>query len=223
MEHIDAILYINLEHRTDRREHLEAEFKRMAIPAEKIHRIDAIKNANGALGCTMSHIKCLKLVEEHPEWQTVMIMEDDYTFRGKKPTDFTRPLASFFQTYPVGAGAGADADADADAGTWDVFLPSYNHWNARIEDTTDDRFKRVRYSQTTSSYIFQRHYLERLKTNFRESATNLLRHGKQPVHCLDINWTKLQQEDRWFLIIPSLGYQYDNHSDIEGRVVRYGC
>jgi glycosyl transferase family 25 len=211
MEHIDAILYINLDHRTDRREHLEAEFKRMAIPAEKIHRIDAIKNANGALGCTMSHIKCLKLVEQHPEWKTVMIMEDDYTFRGKRPVDFTRPLASFFQTYPVGSD------------TWDVFLPSYNHWNARIEDTTDERFKRVRYSQTTSSYIFQRRYLERLKTNFRESATNLLRHGKQPAHCLDINWTKLQQEDRWFLIIPSLGYQYDNHSDIEGRVVRYGC
>ena len=215
MEHIDAILYINLEHRTDRRDHLEAEFKRMEIPAEKIHRIDAIKNTNGALGCTMSHIKCLKLVEEHPEWQTVMIMEDDYTFRGKKTTDFTRPLNAFFQVYPLGA--------DADAGTWDVFLPSYNHWNARIEDTADDRFKRVRYSQTTSSYVFQRRYLERLKTNFRESATNLLRHGKQPAHCLDINWTKLQQEDKWFLIIPSLGYQYDNHSDIEGRVVRYGC
>lgn len=211
MEHIDAILYINLAHRTDRREHLEAEFKRMEIPAEKIHRIDAIKNTNGALGCTMSHIKCLKMVEEHPEWKTVMIMEDDFTFRGKRPVEFTRPLTTFFQTYPVGETS------------WDVFLPSYNHWNARIEDTTDERFKRVRYSQTTSSYIFQRHYLPKLMANFRESATNLLRHGKQPAHCLDINWTKLQQEDKWFLIIPSLGYQYDNHSDIEGRVVRYGC
>ncbi len=211
MEHIDAILYINLEHRTDRRAHLEAEFQRMEIPAQKIHRVDAIKNANGALGCTMSHIKCLKLVEENPTWKTVMIMEDDYTFRGKRQVEFTRPLSAFFQAYPVGAD------------TWDVFLPSYNHWNARIENTDDDRFKRVRYSQTTSSYVFQRRYLEKLKTNFRESAANLLRHGKQPIHCLDIHWTKLQLEDKWFLIIPSLGYQYDNHSDIEGRVVRYGC
>lgn len=211
MEHIDAILYINLAHRTDRRAHLEAEFTRMAIRAEKIHRIDAIKNANGALGCTLSHIKCLKLVEEHPEWKTVLIMEDDFTFRGKRPVEFTRGLESFFKQYKIGES------------TWDVFLPSYNHWNARIEDTSDEKIKRVRYSQTTSSYIFQRNYLPKLMANFRESATNLLRHGKQPVHCLDINWTKLQAEDTWFLIVPSLGYQYDNHSDIEGRVVRYGC
>jgi glycosyl transferase, family 25 len=219
MEHIDAILYINLDHRTDRRDHLEAEFKRMEIPADKIHRVSAIKNANGALGCTMSHIKCLKLVEEHPEWRTIMIMEDDFTFRGKKPTDFTKGLAAFFKEYnscePTASTVGNEA--------WDIFLPSYNHWNARIEDTDDDRFKRVRYSQTTSSYIFQRHYIGRLMANFRESAANLLRYGKQPAHCLDINWTKLQVEDKWFLIVPSLGYQYDNHSDIEGRVVRYGC
>ena len=211
MEHIDAILYINLAHRTDRRTHLEAEFKRMDIPDEKIHRVEAIKNANGALGCTMSHIKCLKLVEEHPEWQTVMIMEDDYTFRGKKPEDFTKGLNTFFKDYTIEGVA------------WDVFLPSYNHWNARIEDTADDRIKRVRYSQTTSSYVFQRRYIPKLMTNFRESAANLMRHGKQPAHCLDINWTKLQVEDTWFLVVPSLGYQYDNHSDIEGRVVRYGC
>lgn len=219
MEHIDAILYINLAHRTDRRAHLEAEFTRMEIPAEKIHRIDAIKNTNGALGCTMSHIKCLKLVEEHPEWKTVLIMEDDYTFRGKRPAEFNRGLNIFFQDFVKGMVGLPDSRQH----TWDVFLPSYNHWNARIEETSDDRIKRVRYSQTTSSYVFQRHYLPKLMANFRESATNLLRHGKQPVHCLDINWTKLQAEDTWFLIFPSLGYQYDNHSDIEGRVVRYGC
>jgi hypothetical protein len=41
--------------------------------------------------------------------------------------------------------------------------------------------------------------------------------------CLDINWTRLQPTGRWYLVIPALGHQYDNFSDIEAREVRYGC
>jgi glycosyl transferase family 25 len=209
MDQLDAILYINLEHRTDRREHLEAEFKRMEIPAEKIHRINAIRNQLGALGCTMSHLKALKLVEENPGWQRVLIMEDDFTFKGETFSDFNHPLSDFFYKF--------------DKKGWDVFLPSYNHWNAQVKDTVYKQYKKVIYSQTTSSYIFHRDYLETLKANFKASAEGLIRHGKNPQYCLDINWTRLQPEGRWYLITPALGHQYDNHSDIEGRVVRYGC
>ena len=209
MEQIDAILYINLEHRTDRREHLEAEFKRMGILTEKIHRINAIKNNNGALGCTMSHLKALKLVEENTTWQRVLIMEDDYTFKGETYSDFNHPLSDFFYKF--------------DKKGWDIFLPSYNHWNAQVKDTVYKQYKKVIYSQTTSSYVFQRHYLETLKANFKASAEGLIRHGKSPQYCLDINWTRLQPEGRWYLITPALGLQYDNYSDIEGRVMRYGC
>ena len=209
MEQIDAILYINLDHRTDRREHLEAEFKRMDLPEGKIHRINAIRNANGALGCTLSHLKALKLVEENPAWNRVLIMEDDFTFKGTSYNDFDASLDDFFKKF--------------DLKGWDIFLPSYNHWNAIVEDTAYYNYRKVNYSQTTSSYIFQRAYMDKLKTNFRASAEGLMRHGKVPEHCLDINWTRLQKEGQWFLVYPALGHQYDNHSDIEGRVVRYGC
>jgi GR25 family glycosyltransferase involved in LPS biosynthesis len=209
MDRIDAVLYINLDQRIDRRTHLEAEFQRMGFPAEKIHRINAIKHTNGALGCTLSHLKALKLVEENPAWQRVLIMEDDYTFKGTSYSDFNDPLADFFKKF--------------DLKGWDIFLPSYNHWNAVVEDTLYPQYKKVSYSQTTSSYIFQRAYIDKLKTNFRASAEGLMRHGRSPQHCLDINWTHLQKEGRWFLVYPALGHQYDNHSDIEGRVVRYGC
>jgi glycosyl transferase family 25 len=207
MDQIDAILYINLDQRTDRREHIEAEFKRMNIPAEKIHRVSAIKNANGALGCTLSHIKCLKMVQDNLAWNTVMIMEDDYTFKGATYSDFNDPLRNFFEKQ----------------GEWHVLLPSYNHWNAQTVDTKNRGIKKVRYSQTTSSYIFKRPYLEKLQQNFRVSAEGLMRNGKTPQFCLDINWTRLQKEDDWYLLVPALGFQYDNFSDIEGRVVRYGC
>lgn len=210
MDKIDAILYINLDHRKDRREHLEAEFQRMGIPADKIHRVPAIKNANGALGCTLSHIKCLKIVEEeHPEWQRVMIMEDDFTFKGAAFADFDGGLRAFFDRF--------------DGEGWDIFLPSYNHWNAQGVPVEGTPFYKVLYSQTTSSYVFQRHYLPVLKENFRSSAEGLIKNGKVGQFCLDINWTRLQPTGRWYLVIPALGHQYDNFSDIEAREVRYGC
>jgi len=76
MDQIDAILYINLEHRTDRREHLEAEFKRMGIPAEKIHRINAIKNNKVDIGSS---------------WQSTMnaVNATETLVRGVKPIEGT--------------------------------------------------------------------------------------------------------------------------------------
>ena len=54
-------LFINLEHRNDRLEHATEEFKKIGIKAE---RVDAIKKDAGAVGCTMSHIKCLEIAKK---------------------------------------------------------------------------------------------------------------------------------------------------------------
>jgi len=78
MEYIDAILYINLEHRKDRNEHILNEIHKICTDNSKIHRIDAIKNDNGALGCGLSHIKALEYAVKN-EWKTVLILEDDFT------------------------------------------------------------------------------------------------------------------------------------------------
>ena len=43
MDHIDAILYINLEYRKDRNEHILNEIHKICTDDSKIHRIDAIK------------------------------------------------------------------------------------------------------------------------------------------------------------------------------------
>ena len=62
IECIDAILYINLEHRPDRNEHCLNEIRKIDPLLTKTHRIDAVCNkSNGALGCTLSHIKALQL------------------------------------------------------------------------------------------------------------------------------------------------------------------
>ena len=76
MEHIHRIVYINLDHRTDRREEIERECRQLRVPEKKLIRFSAIKHVHGAVGCSCSHIAVLKRARDE-EWPNVMILEDD--------------------------------------------------------------------------------------------------------------------------------------------------
>jgi len=204
MQYIDAILYINLAHRTDRNEHIIQEIHKLCTDSLKIHRIDAVKHNEGALGCGLSHIKTLEYVLEHPEWKTVLILEDDFTF---KPNNIEQTINDLFQTFP-----------DIDVG-----LLSYNHAELKCTDTMNPLFKKINYSQTTSSYIIRQSYVPILLQNLKESTEDMQKNGKRHENCIDIYWTRLQPDANWIAVYPAIGYQYDNYSDIEHRVTTYGC
>ena len=76
MEYLQNCLYINLEHRKDRLEHVTIQMQLLGISGE---RFNAIKTNDGAVGCTMSHIKCLETAKER-DWDHVFICEDDILF-----------------------------------------------------------------------------------------------------------------------------------------------
>ena len=75
MELLNHTFVINLDHRTDRLEHVTKEFEKMGINAE---RISGIQPKSPAIGCTMSHIKCLELAKTR-NYKQVFISEDDIT------------------------------------------------------------------------------------------------------------------------------------------------
>ena len=54
---VENTRYINLAHRTDRLAEVIAELDKMGILGT---RFNAIKTANGAIGCSLSHLKCLE-------------------------------------------------------------------------------------------------------------------------------------------------------------------
>ena len=76
MDILQNTLYINLEHRVDRKEHVTKELEKIGVKGE---RFNAIKTKNGAIGCTLSHIKCLEIAKER-NYEEVFICEDDITF-----------------------------------------------------------------------------------------------------------------------------------------------
>ena len=207
MEQIDAILYINIEHRTDRKEHVLNEIHKLCKDDSKIHRIDAcyIKEF-GALGCCRSHIKAYELILVHPEWKNVLILEDDFTFHDK--LDIEGLFRKFLQNFKA----------------WDVFLPSFNNnsYDYRSKKTHVKDFIKISGSRTTSSYLVSSEYVPAMMENFKASEALLEKHGNQTDYCCDIYWKKLQKSGNWFAHNPPLGFQYRSYSDVEGRVVYYG-
>lgn len=71
-EFLDGVVYINLDKRTDRREHME----KMTKLLPNVHRFSAIEYNPGYIGASKSHIGALKLAIEK-RWKNVLILEDD--------------------------------------------------------------------------------------------------------------------------------------------------
>jgi glycosyl transferase family 25 len=207
MNHIDAILYINLSYRVDRNEHILQELHKICQDQTKIHRIDAIKKEEGALGCGLSHIKALEYALSHPEWKRILIVEDDFTFK-----DLTAEAIHFYLDELV------SYDPQMDVG-----LLSYNHSFIRYNSTENIWVQRIHYSQTASSYLISQHYIPILLQNMKESTTDMQKNGKRHENCIDIHWSLLQPHGKWYAIFPAIGYQYENYSDIEKHHVAYGC
>ena len=76
LSEIKHAFYINLESRPDRQIYVEKELKKIGIKAD---RFNAIKLPNGALGCSMSHLKCIEMAKEN-DWEHILIVEDDIQF-----------------------------------------------------------------------------------------------------------------------------------------------
>jgi GR25 family glycosyltransferase involved in LPS biosynthesis len=207
MEHIDAILYINLAHRTDRKEHVLREIHKICTDDSKIHRMDAIRAEPGILGCGMSHQKAVEYAIAHPEWNCVLVLEDDFTFRSTTSQEILEAISTLCSVMP----------------SFDVALLSHNHNRLQCESTEHPAVKRVLYSQTASSYLLTRSYAPVLLRNISEGIADMKQHGRRHENCIDIYWTLLQPRATWYTIVPALGYQYQNYSDIEQRDTNYEC
>jgi GR25 family glycosyltransferase involved in LPS biosynthesis len=193
------ILYINLDGRPDRLKHVQTEMDKLQIKGE---RVAAIKMPDGAVGCTMSHIKCLELAKARG-WPHVFICEDDILFLN--PDVLKENLLKFSENREI---------------DWDVVIIGGN--NCPPYQRIADYCIRVSNNQTTTGYIVKSHYYDTLIANFKESASYLLREpSKRKQYALDIYWKNLQTSGKWYMITPPTVVQVDNYSDIEGRKVNY--
>jgi len=196
---VDAVVYINLAEREDRKLHIEKELEKLNGIYKTKERIDAVKHKVGAKGCARSHIKALNRAKTKG-WKNVLIVEDDLIFH--------KDNASLLISY-------ATRSHD-----FDVLLIAGNiKSSSKLETVGLAKPLRV---QTTSCYLVKAHYYDVLIDNFLESDNNLKSMKKQKSWAIDRNWFKLQRRDNWLLFEPTLARQRPDYSNIEKKQVDYG-
>ena len=196
---IKHAFYINLINRTDRKSYIERELEKVGIKAE---RFNAIKLQNGAIGCSMSHLKILQTAKQNG-WDHVLICEDDIQFL--EPTVFVNQLNSFLKNHQT---------------DWDVVLLAGN--NMPPYNKIDETCVKVFHCQTTTGYLVKSHYFDILINNYKEGIKKLIAEpNKHIFFAIDKYWIQLQQSDKWYLIIPLTVVQKVDYSDIEKRMTNY--
>jgi glycosyl transferase family 25 len=196
---IQHAYYINLEHRTDRREQVENELSIMGINAQ---RFNAISNKNGAIGCTMSHLRLLENAIKN-NYSHLLILEDDIQFL--EPELFKQKFNRFLELHN---------------NNWDVIIFSGNNVPPYIP--VDETCIKVTRCQTTTGYLVNGHYLKTLRNNIKEGLEKLIKNPQNHFFfAIDKYWFCLQQLDNWYLIIPMNVVQREGYSDIEKRITNY--
>jgi hypothetical protein len=195
----DHTFFINLDNRVDRLVQVRSELMSWGISNPE--RFNAVSMPNGAVGCTISHIKCLEIAKER-NYSQVFICEDD--IHCVDVPKLREQIASF----------------NAAEDTWDVLLIGGN--NAPPYRVINDGLMQVYNCQTTTGYIVKRHYYHKLIANFREGVKELMRNPKNHREfALDMYWKRLQKEDRWLMMLPLTVTQRPSYSNVEGREVDY--
>jgi glycosyl transferase family 25 len=198
IQDIKNTFYINLESRKDRKEYVEAQLNLIGIKAT---RFNAIKLQNGAIGCSMSHLKCIETAKKN-NWDHVLIVEDDITFLN--PGLFINNINKFLERHD----------------DWDVviiggnIIPPYKN--------VDFSCVQVINCQTTTGYMVKSHYFDTLITNYKEGIQKLIQEPKNHIfYAIDKYWFSLQEKDKWFLITPLTVTQRADYSDIEKKKTNY--
>jgi len=195
---IKHAFYINLLERPDRKIHVETQLKSIGI--NNFYRFNAIKVLNGALGCSMSHLKCLQIAKEE-NFPHILIVEDDIQFLDVEL--FINQTNGFFKN-----------------NVWDVMLLAGNNMPPYIKK--DNYCVRVSKCQTTTGYLVLSHYYDKMIANIKMGINNLIKDPKNHrFFAIDKYWFSLQKEDLWYLIVPLSVIQREDYSDIEKKKTNY--
>lgn len=207
-EFIDKAVYINLDHRQDRRDSMIQFFKTAGVPDEKIQRIPAVYTPqNGMIGCAKSHIAALELAKSN-KWKSILIAEDDLEW------------VNFDESYKK-------LEELLSTNVWDVCMLT-----GFFMKVTPPKINVATY---TNCYIVKDHYYDVLIQNMKEGLRlkeETLRKEKhlwlrptlhplyKHIYNIDVYWIRLQLRDNWIGMIPQICRQIQSYSDINKQVIQ---
>jgi len=197
---VDFALYINLDHRLDRKQQIEDELNTVGISYK---RFDAIKHSMGCVGCSMSHLNILKYARDN-KLKNILIFEDDFKFLVSKE-EFLNNIKLFF-----------DMNIE-----WDVLMLSYNLTESKPFNSL---IQKVYSAQTTSGYMVNSCFYDKLIDTIESSIPNLINTNHHWIYAIDQAWKSLQGDNsNWYAFNTRIGYQRESYSDISGTITDYKC
>lgn len=214
---IDAIIYINLENRADRKDLLMKELEKLNTDMSKVHKVSGIyMPKNGHKGCIQSHILALNMIKLN-NWERVLILEDDAEL-DMKPEVINNLLTKTIE------------ELDNKHPEWNVIMlatankvldksKKNNELNSKSNKTTlpidlniytDEtkthslKLEKLKQATTSSAYIVKKDYVNNILDLFNHCNDNMLSTNmtsKGNEHwALDQRWAKIQNKDNWFCI-----------------------
>jgi len=186
---IDKIVYINLDHRQDRRDIMKKFFEKGNIPLEKVIRLPAVNRVRGGLGCLESHTKALKMAKEN-SWKNVLILEDDLEWLDLE-------------------GGYKRLEELSQKPEWDVIMLLGWYWKYD--------FHRIYDANNAGAYLVNSSYYDTLLKNRQTGLFNMKKafgfHFNSKRNDADSGWKILQKTDKWYGLEPCICRQVDGYSD----------
>ena len=204
---LDAIIYINLENRGDRKDLLMKELEKLNTNMGKVHKVSGVFiPKNGHKGCVQSHILALNMIKLN-KWKRVLILEDDAEL-DMSPEAFNDLLNKTIDTL------------DSKYSNWDVIMLATV--NKIIDDKTQSmsinvvsldgsikeplplKIQKLKNATTSSAYIVKDTYVDNIINLFNNCNDNM-EHSKlsgqgHEYWALDQKWAELQVKDNWFVL-----------------------
>ncbi len=183
-DNIDAIIYINLENREDRKKLLLDEFKKLDIPEDKIRKISGVRiPKNGHKGCIQSHILALEMAKLN-NWNKVAIFEDDAEL-AVEPDVFKNMIKKAMQQPK-----------------WDMIILHGANQEKKEDIEGEPDLHYLKHSTQSTAYIIKSEYYDKLLNLFIHcndmmSKDNWEIPGSWEGHALDQQWNKLVKKDNW--------------------------
>jgi len=219
---VDAIIYINLENRGDRKDVLMKELEKLNANMSKVHKVSGVYiPKNGHKGCIQSHILALNMIKLN-KWKRTLILEDDAEL-DVSPTTFNdlfnKTLDTLDSKYPewdVVMLASANKvldDKTAQSTTIDVVGDTNTESsaannaaanNSSSNATTQFKIQKLHTATTSSAYVVKDTYVDNIINLFNSCNDNMVHNklsGDGFEHwALDQKWADLQRKDNWFIL-----------------------
>lgn len=196
---LDAIIYINLENRQDRKELLLKELEKLNVNMSKVHKVSGVFiPKNGHKGCIQSHILALNMIKLNG-WSRCLILEDDAELLMSPDTInklISATLSILDTKYPnwnVIMLATANKILDTN------FKPEKIYTS---EDNQDIFLEKISRATTSSAYIVKIEYVDKILELFNTCNQNMkpnaLSGENYEFWALDQKWATLQEKDNWY-------------------------